>query len=256
MKQFNGAERVCDEDGHIVQLKDAFGKAWSFRYNGPQIIGFTDPSGHSWELRNGKWCGDTVTPGTATPKAIAIDHTSGEVRIEDNVRLSVYKTDGTSEIELVQMMDGTPVRVRFTEYPTRPHRALVVSERRGSKDLVTYLQDANSKLFKLDYDRGKLVRYIDMSAKPNVIWTAKYDASGTINSWEGHEAETGRHAGFMNPVLLSVEANGNRHYKSGNGALIVVDPSGTAFAEKAKVQEPASNPVMHKLHSYFWHFGQ
>lgn len=242
MKQFNGSERLCDEDGHIVQLKDALGKSWRFGYHGKWLTSFTDPGGTIWNLRQGKWESPNVQPGSPTPKAISVNHTTGEIRIEDNVRVSVYFTDGSTQVEVIQQMDGTPVRVRFTEYATRPNRAFVVSEKRGSKDLVTWLQDANAKLFKLEYDRTKLIRYTDLSSKPPVIWIAEYDATGNIHTWEGREKESGNPVGFMNPVLLSVEENGNRHYKSGNGANIVVDPSGTAFAEKATPPPAAPAP--------------
>jgi hypothetical protein len=183
---------------------------------------------------------EKVTPGVATPKCVAINHATGEIRVEDSVRLTVYMPDGTTHIEVTQLMEDGPVRVRFIEYPTRPNRSFVVVEKRGGAEQVTWIQDAHLKLFKLEYERNRLVRYVDMSAKPSaIIWSAVYDAGGNIASWTGTRKATGEAVEPMHPVLQSVEPNGNRNFRSNTGAKIVVDPSGAAFA--AKSNEPAQS---------------
>jgi hypothetical protein len=143
--------------------------------------------------------------------------------------------DGATQIEVTQTIDDAPVRVKFIEYPTRPNRSFVVVENRAGTEYVTWLQDAHLKLFKLEYVDGRLAKYIDMSCKPSVIWEVVYDAGGNIASWNGYQKGTGVEVGEMNPVLQSVELNGNRHYRSANGARIVVDPTGAAFASKPQV---------------------
>jgi YD repeat-containing protein len=232
MKKVNGSECTCDGHGQITVLKDAEGRTWEFTYENKQLIEFTDPQGNVWVQTDGRWTAQRVVPGFPTPKEVSINHATGEIRIEDVVRTTVYFPDGTSQVEVMQSMDGAPVKVRFTEYPTRPHRAFVVQETHGGSEYVTWIQDANSKLFKLEYDRGRLQRYIDMSAKPAIVWSATYDATGTISSWQGNQKGNPNPIGVMQPVLQSVDANGNRNFKSASGTYVVVDPSGTAFARK------------------------
>lgn len=240
MKKINGSECTCDQQGQITELKDAEGRAWRFAYHHRQLTQFRDPNGNSWVLSEGKWQPERDLPGCPTPKEVAINHATGEIRVEDNIRLTVYLPDGTTQIEVIQVMDGKPTRVRFTEYPSHPHRSFIVSERHGNLEYVTWVQDANAKLFKLEYERGKLVRYTDMSAKPSaIIWTATYDAAGVIRSWTGQCKATGKDMGEMQPVLQSVEPNGNRNFRSASGTLIVVEPNGTAFARR--ISEAANN---------------
>ena len=231
-KKVNGSECTCDESGLITHLRDGQGRTWAFNYVGKQLKQFTDPQGNIWANRDGRWAADRVMPGVATPRGVAINHATGEIRVEDNVRQTIYMPDGTTQIEVTQIIDDAAVRVRFVEYPTRPNRSFVVVENRAGKEYVTWIQDAHLKLFKLEYDGGRLARYVDMSCKPSVIWEPQYDAGGNIAAWNGRQKGTDAPVGQMQPVLQSVELNGNRHFRSANGAHIVVDPSGAAFAPK------------------------
>jgi hypothetical protein len=231
-KKVNGSECTCDDLGLITHLRDGQGRTWTFQYARKQLLKFTDPAGNVWANRDGRWAPERVSPGVATPKGVMINHATGEIRVEDNVRLTVYLPDGTTQIEVTQIIDDAPVRVRFIEYPTRPNRSFVVVENRGGNEYVTWIQDAHLKLFKLEYEEGRLCRYIDMAAKPSITWIAQHDAHGNIAAWEGVQKGTDKPMGAMHPVLQSVERNGNRHFRSVNGAQIVVDPSGAAFAPK------------------------
>ncbi len=239
MKKVNGSECTCDVQGQITALKDAEGRTWLFGYMHKQLLQFTDPQNNTWVMQDGKWQAKAVTPGFATPKAVAINHATGEIRVEDNVRLTVYLPDGSTQIEVTQIMDGVPVPVRFTEFATHPHRSFVVMEQHHGADLVTWIQDAQCKLFKLEYESGKLIRYIDMSTKPATVWNAVY-INGVISSWDGHLKGSGQSVGNMQPVLQSVDLNGNRNYKSVSGQHVIVDPSGKAFSARAEDAPAAS----------------
>lgn len=245
MKKVNGSECTCDDLGLITQLRDGQGRSWTFVYAGKQLLKFTDPSGNVWASREARWIAERVQPGTATPRSVAINHATGEIRIEDNVRVTVYKPDGTTHVEVVQIIDDVPVSVRFIEYPTHPNRSFVVVERpalpRGATERVTWIQDAQLRLYKLEYDAvsGRLVRYVDMASKPAVTWTANYDAAGNIAAWRGEEKGTGRILASMSPMLVSVDLSGNRHFISANGARIIVDPTGAAFAAKSPASQSA-----------------
>ena len=233
MKKVNGSECTCDELGLITNLRDGMGRTWIFKYARKQLVEFTDPQGNIWIASEGRWAPERVSPGVPTPKAVGINHATGEIRVEDSVRLTVYMPDGTTQIEVTQIIDHMPVRVRFVEYPTRPNRSFIVIENRGGNEYVTWIQDAHLKLFKLEYEEGRLARYIDMSSKPHpIIWTSILDAAGNIAAWEGHSKGTGESVGAMQPVLQSVDSNGNRNFRSATGAKIIVDPSGAAFAPK------------------------
>jgi YD repeat-containing protein len=239
-KKVNGSECTCDERGLITHLRDGQGRTWTFQYHGERLLRFTDPANNVWANRDGRWAPERVMAGVATPKGVAINHSTGEIRVEDNVRLTVYLPDGTTQIQVTQIIDDVAVRVRFIEYPTRPNRSFVVVENRGGTEYVTWIQDAHLKLFKLEYEQGKLVRYIDMAAKPSITWCAQRDAAGNIASWDGVQKGTDKPMGAMHPVLQSVELNGNRHFRSVNGAQIVVDPSGAAFAPKTSTTQTES----------------
>lgn len=228
IKKFNGSECVLNSSGLISHLKDAEGRNWEFAYIGKRIVSFRDCQGHLWKERDGSWVSDN-SGNTETPQRVSLDQSTGDVLIDDARRSTYYKPDGTTVVEVVQQRDGESVRVLFTEFATRPHRAFVVVEE-GDKlsRRVTYIQDANAKLYKFEYENDKLARYIDMSTKPAVVWTAEYDSRGKLSGWFGHNKADGTAVGAMAPMLESVDLVGNRHFRRADGYRFTVGPSGAA----------------------------
>ena len=232
MKNFNGSQCTFHNDGSISELKDCHGRSWRFRYDAHHIIEFENPNGTTMKHRDGVW---RTVKGVAPEHeilSVAVNRTAAEVTVTDKHRTTTYKQNGTTVVNVTKNIDGVDVEICFTEYATRPHRAFVVVEKRGDNRHVSLIQDANAKLFKIEYDNERLARYIDLSNKPTIIWTAEYAEDGAISAWQGVNKSTGRPMGNMYPVLSSVDLAGNRHFVGVGGSLFLVGPSGMATTER------------------------
>lgn len=229
MKNFNGSDCTFNQKGLITEFKDSEGRSWKFSYLKEKVVLFHDPSGNVWRRNEDGFLEESGRRTESVPQDITINHTTGEITIIDELRGTTYRPDGSTQIRVRQERGGELTQVTFTEHATRPHRAFVVVEERDGKELVTWVQDANAKLFKFEYDtRGNLARYIDVSNKPPVIWTAERSASGQIIAWNGIEKTSGAPAGTMSPVMEAVDLSGNRHFVRNDGVRFIVGPSGAA----------------------------
>jgi hypothetical protein len=229
MKNFNGSDCMFNQHGFISDFRDSEGRHWSFTYSKEKVVAFSDPHGHSFTYDDTVFIEDSGKFIDPTPLDVSVNHTTGEVTIIDAVRVTRYRPDGSTVINVEQVRNGEVVRVCFTEYATSPHRAFVVVEERGGRQLVTWVQDANAKLFKFEHDaNGNLAKYSDVSHKPAVVWSVETTIDGKVTSWSGIQKSDGKAVGNMSPMLESIDLCGNRHFVRQDGARFVVGPSGAA----------------------------
>ena len=232
MKNLNGLECTYNQHGFITELKDNEGRAWTFSYIKERVVSYSDPQGRKFLLQVDVFVETTGKSVEPAPRFVSVDHENGQVTVIDSVRKTTYKPDGSTVIVAEQERDGQLVRVCFTEYPTRPHRAFVVIEERAGKQMLTWTQDANAKLFKFEYDAdGQLIRYTDVSGNPATVWTVAAMSNGQATAWRGVQKSDGAEIGAMIPLLESVDLCGNRHFKRPDGTKFVVGPSGDACLE-------------------------
>ena len=132
--------------------------------------------------------------------------------------------------------NGKSVLIKFTEFPTLPNRAFVVTEtEEDGVEKATWLQDANGKLFQIEYEGSELTQYRDLSAKPFVTWTAVRDNYGDITGWSGVSKTGEIIPAPMSPRLEAVDHEGNRFFRNDSGTRFIVRPSGAAFFPRATV---------------------
>lgn len=135
-----------------------------------------------------------------------------------------------------RQINGKSVLVKYTEFPTLPTRSFVVTETdEDGIEKATWLQDANGKLFQLEYEAGELTLYRDLSAKPSVTWTAVRDNYGDISGWSGVNKGGDTVQTPMCPRLEAVDHEGNRFFRDDSGTQFIVRPSGAAFYPRATV---------------------
>jgi hypothetical protein len=229
MKNFNGSDCTFNQHGFISQFKDSEGRAWKFSYLKERVVAFTDPQGRSFTYSSGEFVQDSGQIVDPAARDVSVNHETGDITIVDSLRRTTYRPDGSTEILVEQERDGECVKVCFTEYATRPHRAFVVVEERAGRKQVSWIQDANAKLFKFEYDAaGNLSTYTDVSNKPPVVWSVETMANGKVLSWSGRQKNDGKTVGVMSPMLESVDLCGNRHFVRQDGARFIVGPSGAA----------------------------
>lgn len=232
MKNFNGSECTFDNEGSITELKDCHGRSWSFQYESHKIVQFRDPTGQNMVRRHGVWqCVKGLAPEFQI-LSVEVNRTTADVTITDTHKITTYKQNGTTVITVTKNVDGANVELCFTEYSTRPHRAFVVVEKAHQQRHVTWIQDANAKLYKFEYDNDVLARYIDLSSKPTIVWTAEHSPDGAIVGWRGVSKSDGSDVGNMYPILASVDLAGNRHFVGVGGSPFIVGPSGMATTER------------------------
>lgn len=243
MKNFNGSDCTFNQHGSITELKDSDGRTWKFSYAQDQVIEFINPFGHSF-IRKGNAFIQTQGSIEPAPSDIIVDHNSGTIKIIDSVRVTTYMPDGSTVINLEQVRNGGAVRVCFTEYATKPNRAFVVVEEKAEQKQVTWIQDANAKLFQFEYDeKNNLCRYTDVSSKPGVVWSVVAAANGKVTAWAGHEKANGKEVGAMSPTLESVDNAGNRHFIRHDGMRFAVGPSGGACISSQICDEAIAGEV-------------
>jgi hypothetical protein len=146
------------------------------------------------------------------------------------------RTAGGSCMRIRREINGKSVLIKYTEFPTLPTRAFVVTETaEDGIEKATWLQDANGKLFQLEYEGSDLIQYRDLSAKPSVTWTAVRDNYGDITNWSGVSKAGEVVSESMSPRLESVDHEGNRFFRNESGTKFIVRPSGAAFYPRATV---------------------
>jgi hypothetical protein len=243
MKNFNGSEWAVNEQGLIVQFRDAEGRQWRFVYRNYNIVQFSDPQEHTWRKEKNGWKlvselpGQAITPqAVAAPIGIMVDHSSGEIIVQEASRTYIHRSDGTMVTQFDRMQSGKIVRMKRTEYATRPQRAVVVSEQLdGQEELVTSITCANGKLFDFEYDRHcQLVRYSDVTKEPGIVYDALRDRDGLITGWIGRSKDGSPVVFDAQPVLESVDVRGDRHFIGADGNKFIVKPSGTAYYPSAE----------------------
>jgi YD repeat-containing protein len=221
---------IRNQQGLITQLRDAEGRQWCFEYANGRLAALTNPLGHKWLRRGGNW-----VPCDGTNDFLLqaeVDQRTAEVTLQDNLRRCTYKIDGTTIFTIEHEASGAKVRrTTYTELPTRPRRAFVVRQVEDDRETITWIQDANGKLYKFEYDDcGRLARYLQLSAQPALVWSAEYDATGQLNCWHGSTRRDQQDIGIMDPMLMSVDLSGNRNFRRSNGYRFTVLPDGSAIA--------------------------
>lgn len=229
LRMLHGVETTRYPNGMISSYRDTSGRAWQFTYAGGKVVRFTDPSGSTWCEEHGRWHGFDIQgrPLTASRSlvGISVNQESGEVTLHGATKKTIYRTDGTTCYEFEEERNGRVVQMSVTEYATIPSRTKVAIEKSAGGDLLKWIEDANGRVYRFDYEGNRLVSYIDISPLQSRKWLAQWEG-GVLVRWVMQDA-----AQVMTPHLESVDLRGNRYYTTAEGRSFVVKPNGAAYAQ-------------------------